>query len=1062
MSITAEVEASIKKLGAALIRNANDNAKAYLAAGLPPSIWDQPVLWWVKNNAEAKALRNQLSFWIKDIDISLYPLISPEEQELDNETVWTQIVKRQQSLSQILLGTTRKIIILTPENLVGSLPSPALINNKIWDASPGLTISPDDVIRRLPAAHFREEDKVFYPGYFSRRGGIIDLWPVNLNKPIRIEFAGDTIDQVRQFNPADGTTKILKTAPQIFPCFIKDTGATFAEYLKMNNGILNISDDLARLTEEIDLGLSDKVSEALGDSKRLVWLSPLVKPRDNEIDANVSSLDLPRGNLPNLQRIVSKKIKEGYQIQFLTNKKDALEKVLGQGNLAGITYNQEDPLDFPFVLGWDDHDRKKLFITDHEIWLERKAINQGELDKAFINGLAPGQLVVHLDHGIGKYMGMARKEIDEGLREFFIIEYAEGDRLFLPAEYADKISKYIGAPHPTIHRLHGITWQETKNKIKENSRRTARELLKIYALRDMSTGTPFTKTTKNFKELQDSFPYQETPDQERTLKEVMADLAKTSNNIRAETGATKPMDRLICGDVGFGKTEIAIRAAFKVTESGKQVALLAPTTILAQQHFDTFVKRLANFPVRVGILSRFKSDKEQQETIKKLKEGNIDIVIGTHRLLSRDVKFKDLGLFIIDEEQKFGVGQKDKLKQLRAAVDILSLSATPIPRTLNLALAGLRDISTITTPPSGRREIRTIIEPGSDNLIKKAVERELGRSGQAYLLYNEVETIDAYTKKIAKLIPNAKIGIAHGQLPERELAKVMEDFDHGKVNLLVCSSIIENGLDLPNVNTLIVNRATNFGLADLYQIRGRIGRSDKQGYAYFLYHSKKLKPTARKRLEALLEAKELGSGFKLAMRDLEIRGAGNILGKEQSGNVIAIGLNLYLNLLHQTTEELQTGKPQEDEIDATIDLPINAYIPDDFIPDTKKRSMIYQEIADLSSIKKLMDYRSNLKKKSRDPLPGEVINIFKVLELKILARRAKIISIDTAIIHRQDGSRERRLVLKFLGKTNYKAAHKLIKKNPRWDVGEDRVRIELEKLGKNWLDKLIGEIKILK
>ena len=1061
MPITAEIEKSIEKRGMALIRGSSDNAKAYLISRLPLSVWDQPVLWWVKNDSETKALKNQLSFWIKDINISTYPSISPEEQELDNETVSTQIVGRQQILAHILLGTTHDITILTPESLVDDLPSPAHINNKIWIVSPDLTMSPDDVIRRLLASHFREEDKVFSPGYFSRRGGIIDVWPVNLDYPIRIEFAGNAIDQVRRFDPVDGTTSVLKKAPKVFPCFIKDIGATLADYLKMNNQIISISDDLAKLTENIDLSLSDKVSEALGDSKRLVFLSPLVKPMNNEIKADVSALDFPRGDLPKLKRELQIKFKEGYRIQFLTNKKNALEKALYSKIHAGITYKKEDPINYPFVLGFDDHNRKYLFITDHEIWDERKVIKKGELDKAFIDGLTPGQLVVHLDHGIGKYMGMTKKKVDEGRREFFILEYAEGDKLFLPAEYAEKISKYIGAPNPTIHRLHGITWQETKNKIKENSRRVAKELLRTYALRDMADGTPFTKTTNNFKELQDSFPYQETPDQERTLKEVMADLAKTSNNTKTETGEIKPMDRLICGDVGFGKTEIAIRAAFKVTENGKQVALLAPTTILAQQHFDTFQKRLADFPVRVGILSRFKSNNEQQETIRQLKNGKIDIVIGTHRLLSHDVKFSDLGLFIIDEEQKFGVKQKDKLKQLRAAVDILSLSATPIPRTLNLALAGLRDISTISTPPSGRLEIKTIIKPGSDKLIKEAVEHELGRSGQSYLLYNEVETIDTYTKKISKLIPRAKIGVAHGQLPEHELAKVMEDFDHGKVNLLVCSSIIENGLDLPNANTLIVNCATNFGLADLYQIRGRIGRSDKQGYAYFLYHSKKLKPTARKRLEALLEAKELGSGFKLAMRDLEIRGAGNILGKEQSGNVTAIGLNLYLNLLHQTTEELRTGKPQEEDIDVTIDLPINAYIPESFILDTKKRSMTYQEMADLPSIKKLMDYRGDLKKNSNESLPEEVKNIFKILELKLLAKRSKITSIDTAIIHKQDGSRERRLILKFLGKTNYKAAHKLITKNPYWDVGEDQVRINLNKLGKNWLDRLIEDVKFL-
>jgi len=489
----------------------------------------------------------------------------------------------------------------------------------------------------------------------------------------------------------------------------------------------------------------------------------------------------------------------------------------------------------------------------------------------------------------------------------------------------------------------------------------------------------------------------------------------------------------------------------------KQVALLSPTTILTQQHYDTFKERLKKFSVKVGILSRFETEKEQDDTITKLKSGLIDIVIGTHRLLSSDVNFKNLGLIIIDEEQRFGVKAKEKLKALRTHAHILTLTATPIPRTLNIALAGVRDISIIETPPEGRLPIQTYIEPYSEEIIKKTINAELKRKGQIYYLHNKVETISFAAKELKKLITKAKVGIAHGRLPERELAKAMQNFDTRQTDMLVCSTIIENGLDLPNVNTLIVDNATNFGLAQLYQLRGRIGRGERQAYAYFLYHRKKLKGNAKKRLQALMEAKKLGSGFQLALRDLEIRGAGNILGREQHGKVSAIGLSLYTRLLAQAIEELKFGKVQEPVRDIIIDLPLESYIPQKFLPE-EERLMLYQKMAGIFSLDELKELKDKMirsrTKEEQRTFPVELLNLFEILEIKILAQKTDISHIDTTLVTDEFGHQKRKLLIKFLFPIKPENLAKLLQKNPDWKFSDDSIKISFDQLGKNWLTEL--------
>ncbi len=509
-----------------------------------------------------------------------------------------------------------------------------------------------------------------------------------------------------------------------------------------------------------------------------------------------------------------------------------------------------------------------------------------------LKNLKPGDFLVHLDHGIGKYNEMATMDN----RQFYVLEYAAKDKLYVPLGLERKLSRYIGFTVPSIHRLGSQTWQKTKKRIREEAEKFAKELLKIYAKRETISRPPYLTDDELQKELEASFQYLETPDQLKAIEEIKTDME-----------SSRPMDRIICGDVGFGKTEVALRSMVKCVLSGGQTMLITPTTILCNQHLETFKLRLKNLPIKIASLSRLQPKTQQKKIIEEIKMGGIDIVLGTHRLLSSDIEFKNLMLAVIDEEQRFGVKQKEKLKQMRGQIDILSLSATPIPRTLYLSLSNLRNISLILTPPSHRLPIKTFILPFKEATIKKAIEEEIGRDGQIYYLHNRVETIEAAKIFIAKIVPGAEIGIAHGRLAEHKLLKVMEELREKKIDVLIATTIIENGLDFPNVNTLIVADSTRLGLAQAYQIRGRIGRSDIQAQAYFLYPSR-LSQRAKERLKALKEAKDLGSGYKIALKDLELRGAGNILGKEQSGHVNQVGLNLYCQMISESIEKIRNEK----------------------------------------------------------------------------------------------------------------------------------------------------------
>ena len=650
--------------------------------------------------------------------------------------------------------------------------------------------------------------------------------------------------------------------------------------------------------------------------------------------------------------------------------------------------------------GWVLVPAASCLMTDAEIFgwsrpLPRRVPRaRAVTPEAFFADLSPGDCVVHIEHGIGIFHGLVELTLDGIRREYLEVEYEGGDRLYVPIHQADRLSRYVGASDrpPALHRLGAADWAQVKARAKRAVADIARELLELYAAREVIPGHAFSPDHPWQAELEASFPYVETEDQLRAIEEIKADMEQP-----------RPMDRLVCGDVGYGKTEVALRAAFKAVMDHKQVAVLVPTTVLAQQHYMTFRERLEPFPVEVEMLSRFRSRSEQQEILKRLQAGLTDIVIGTHRLIQKDVAFKDLGLLVIDEEQRFGVTHKEKLKQMRKEVDVLTLTATPIPRTLYMSLTGVRDMSTIDTPPEERLPVKTHVGEYDETLIRRAILRELDRGGQVYFVHNRVQSIHLIARRLERIVPEATLAIGHGQMPEAQLERVMLDFAAGKIDILVCTSIIESGLDIPNVNTLIVNRANQFGLADLYQLRGRVGRGARRAYAYFLYdHPYRLTDIARQRLQTILEASELGAGFSIAMRDLEIRGAGDLLGTRQHGHIAAVGFDLYCRLLAQAVRELK--EEPEGEIPPrlsdplapaiTIDLPLSAFIPKDYVPDSSLRLRLYRRMAGLATMDEIKDMERELTDRF-GALPEAVASLLYQLRLKVLALRGGVQGIST-------------------------------------------------------------------
>jgi transcription-repair coupling factor (superfamily II helicase) len=701
--------------------------------------------------------------------------------------------------------------------------------------------------------------------------------------------------------------------------------------------------------------------------------------------------------------------------------------------------------------GWKLGGPKTLAVlTDSEVFgfvkqrraAPRKAVNR----EAFLAEISMGTFVVHIDHGIARFAGTVQRVSGGVEREYLELHYAEGDRLFVPTDQLDRVSRYVGpsdrVPSPT--RLASGEWQRAKAKARRAVRELAKELLSLYAAREALPGYGYPPDTAWQAELEASFPYIETPDQ---LAAILA--------VKHDMETSRPMDRLVCGDVGYGKTEVAIRAAFKAVMDGRQVAVLVPTTVLAQQHFSTFRERLAAFPARIDVLSRFRSDAEQKQVVESLEEGGIDIIIGTHRLIQQDVRFKDLGLLIIDEEQRFGVAHKEYLKKKRQEVDVLTLSATPIPRTLYMAMGGIRDMSFMETPPEERLPIKTYVAEYDDRIVHEAITRELERGGQVYFVHNRVHNIEMAAGKVREVVPAARIGIGHGQMDERELARAMDDFVHGRLDVLVCTTIIESGLDIPNVNTIIINQADRLGLAQLYQLRGRVGRGANRAYAYLLYdRSRRLTDAARQRLQTIFEATELGAGFQIALRDLEIRGAGNLLGAEQSGYMAAIGFDLYVRLLSNAVERFrammrgETPPPEREGAEMTIDLPVSAHLPASYVPDLNSRLALYQRLSHAEDPAAVTQIGEEMVDRFGAP-PPVTRNLLYVVAVRAIAKRARVRSISTEdeaiVIRMQD---EQELDVESLRESAMRGVH----------VTRHTARVTLDD---GWRDRLLDTMELI-
>jgi transcription-repair coupling factor (superfamily II helicase) len=708
---------------------------------------------------------------------------------------------------------------------------------------------------------------------------------------------------------------------------------------------------------------------------------------------------LPAGRGSAIAQAVDRWQVDGARIVLASDQAPRLAELLEEaGHPAAVVHAPEAPPPGAITLverslngGFEGGPDGLAFVTDRELFgtvrVRRPKAMRRVVPRDILERLVPGDLVVHIDHGVARYERMLRRgNRGEGEdRDYLELSFAAADKIFVPVEQITRISRYSGAERPQLSKLGGTEWLRTKERVRKAVTDLADELLELYASRTRVPGHAFSPDTPWQAEMEASFPYEETPDQLRASIEVKADM---------EVG--RPMDRLVVGDVGYGKTEVALRAAFKAIQDGRQVAVLVPTTVLAAQHHQTFSQRFATFPIEVRLLSRFVGPAEQKRTLAGLEGGSVDLVIGTHRLLSKDVKFKDLGLVVVDEEQRFGVAAKEKLKQLRREVDVLTLSATPIPRTLNLALAGVRDMSVIETPPEDRLPIQTRVAEASAGLVRDAILRELDRGGQVFFVHNRVETIEAQTEQLRRLLPGARFVVGHGQMPEGALEKVMITFAEGEADVLVCTTIIESGLDIPNANTIVIDRADTLGLAQLYQLRGRVGRSSRRAYAYLLYRRReRMSEEARKRLQAIFNASELGAGFQIALADLEIRGAGNILGGEQSGHMAAVGFDLYSRLLAEAVEERKARRedrpPRVEKPQAVVDLPVEAHLPDSYVPEEAQKLELYRRLARARSAGDLAAFRQEVTDRF-GPMPQPVVRLVEVQELRMAAEGASVAS----------------------------------------------------------------------
>jgi transcription-repair coupling factor (superfamily II helicase) len=844
-------------------------------------------------------------------------------------------------------------------------------------------------------AGYERVERVDDRGQFAVRGGIVDVFPTTGREPLRVEFFGDEVESIRAFSPFTQRALHPVDASTIYPAAERRLDLV-EEWHGDEGAIRPVPADLVPPLDRVP----DFVFQP--DDVRRVWdevkLAPISLEGATELDpfpqSQAFAFEAQRPaiaarGLGEAESELAQLVRAGQRVVVAfphrgeaLRTQNMLRRVEAQLLEPGDELSDEAGLYFavtPARRGFVWRELGLVLLPDHQVFRRRVPRERrlgGKALQSFAD-LRTGDFVVHEDHGVGKLLGFETKEVAGVTRDYLLLAFRGDDRLYVPHEQLGKVSRYIGADakDPALSKLGGKAWQLIKSRARESVHELASELIGLYAKRETSEGVAYDLEHEWIARLEASFPYRETPDQENAIEAVKEDL---------ET--PRPMDRLVCGDVGFGKTEVAVRAAFAVAVNGRQVLMLAPTTILAEQHWNTFRDRFRDFPVRVEMVSRFRAPKEVKQVLADFSDGKVDVLIGTHRVLSRDVIPKELGLVILDEEQRFGVAQKELLKSLRLEVDVLTLSATPIPRTLHLSLAGMRDISIIETPPEGRRPIRTTVGEYDEELVKLALEREVEREGQSFYLHNRVETIEEAAEKLRQLIPKLRIIVAHGQMREKELEEKMHAFLRGDADVLVSTTIIESGLDIPQANTLIVERSDTLGLAQLYQIRGRVGRSDETAYAYLFYpDARELTPEARARLTTLADHTELGAGFAIAMRDLEIRGAGELLGAEQSGHVAAVGFELYVELLNEAVAELQ-GQRRIAVRPVRVDARIDAYVPQQYVSSEALRIDIHRRLALAETEDELRELQAALEDRY-GPLPEPVDNLFAIQEAKIKVAR---------------------------------------------------------------------------
>lgn len=936
----------------------------------------------------------------------------------------------------------KAVFVIDLISLLREFPRPAEIMVEAVNLKTRQKFSVVEFIEMIVSIGYElSEEKQLKKGQYLKSGDSLMIFPINCEEAVRVEFGFDEIEKI------SGVNEIKELA--VFP--VNYEGTTVGLLDVFGDKTLIIDDEVDVTDEYYDAW--NEIMEAAADKFSTIAFMSFNEDVSNHAHLHLLSV-LKYRTAYDFANDLRDKISAHWKVIFFTKH---------PGDMRGLFADQAVPFkigmdgdDGVFLVGVEEEDvfpqsfqapaQKICVLNDVDLAFlreKKRSVSKNIFDD-FLTSLKEGDYVVHADHGVACFMGLDKKTVDGITKEYLKLGYAENDKLFVPIDQADKVSKYIGSNElmPKLTRLGSAEWNTITSKVRKETQKIAKELLKLYAERKAVRGHRFALDNDLQEKFEKTFQYEETPGQIKAINDVKADMESDGS-----------MDRLVCGDVGFGKTEVAMRAAFKAVQGGKQVAVISPITILADQHYRSFKKRMDDFHVRVEMLSRFRTAKEQEEIVKRLAKGEVDIIIGTHRLIQPDVKFKDLGLVVIDEEQRFGVKQKEKLKEIRKNVDVLTLTATPIPRTLNICLNKLRDITTITTPPFGRLPIITEVRKYSPSLVREAILREIQRNGQIYFLHNRVQTIDGFAERLRQLVPEARIGVAHGKLGSGDLEERILSFKDHKFDVLVSSTIIENGIDLANANTLIVNNAEKFGLAQLYQLRGRVGRGKKQAYAYFLYHGQRLKLDAKKRLRAIVEASDLGSGFQIAMKDLEIRGAGDILGANQHGVINVVGVAHFIRMLNRAVADLKEGRIMEgeDEItDVSIELPVPAYIPDGYIPEANDKIAAYQRLSSADSAAYLDEVHKDLLE-DYGKMPLEVENLFSIIELKIFAKKSGLVNIKAESVPM---SKDKEIVLHMSKKVKPANIISLLEYNSSWRIVGSRLRINVNDLGPGWFAAL--------